>query len=191
MIAVLAGPEIYEDTPFLQARSVIAGQNFASHFILSAPGANLFSIEAFLTRAGITHQRLPVLYPFHAPWIDPVREKLIGAMDGFCVRNSSVPVVCCALGKTVHEVSAEYFWMVAREEIAFMRTVAWMEEQGPFDYVDLGPSGTLATFLRYLLAEKSRSSSHSVMTPYTRDAEQLERVMEQIEVNDYQAEFGT
>lgn len=190
MLVVFAAPEIYENAPFLQARSVIAGQNFATHFVISAPEANLPSIEAYLNRAGITNQRLPVLYPFHAPWIDPVREKMIDAMDGLCVRDSSVSVVCCALEQTVQEVSAEYFWMVMREEIAFMRTVAWMEEQGPFDYVDLGPSGTLATFLKYLLDEKSGSRIHSVMTPYTRDSEQLRRVMGQIKTKYHQVAVG-
>lgn len=185
MFVVFAAPEIFENSQFLQARSVIAGQNFASHFVLSAPEANLSSIEAYLTRKGITYQRLPVLYPFHAPWIDPVREKMIEVMKGFCVRNCSVPAVCCALGKTVQEVSAAYFWKVMRKEVAFMRTVAWMEEQGPFDYVDLGPSGTLATFLKYLLGEKSGARIHSMMTPYTRDPEQLRRVLEQFKSNDH------
>ena len=79
MMAVLGERRIYEDSPFLQARSEIAGRNFAAHFVLSAPQDNMLAIERFMTRARVTYQWLPVPYPFHSRWIDPFREALIEA----------------------------------------------------------------------------------------------------------------
>ncbi len=180
MIAVLGDPRVYEDSPFLQARSVIAGQNFASHFVLSAPHDNLASIENFLGRLGVTHQRLLVRYPFHAPWIDSMRDSLLEVCGVDGIRLSATPVVCCALGGIVREIPNDYFWRVAREEIAFMRVIAQMERSGPFDYLDFGPSGTLATFLRYMLPKHSASRRFSFMTPFGRDSELLASTMAQL-----------
>lgn len=171
MIAVMGAPTLYEDSLFLQARSVIAGRNFASHFVLSAPAENLPAIQSFLTRAAVTWQSVPVHYPFHAPWIDPMREVLIAASGSVRIQLSGTPVICCALGGVVQEISDDYFWKVARDEIGFMPAIAHMEQSGAFDYLDLGPSGTLATFLKYLLPQHSASRRFALMTPYGRDAE--------------------
>lgn len=173
MVALLAPPRLYEDSPFLQARSVVAGRNFDSHFVLSAPQPNLAAIQAYLLRAGVSHQVLPVHYPFHAPWIEPLRGPLAASGDGVRWHDSATPVVCCALGGVLGAVPQDYFWTVAREEIAFMRTLLQLEQLGPFDYLDLGPSGTLANFVKPLLAEGSTSRGVVFMTPFGRDTEVL------------------
>ncbi|MDC8758417.1 acyltransferase domain-containing protein [Janthinobacterium fluminis] len=173
IIAVLAEPRLYEDSDFLQARAEVAGRNFAAHFLLAAPGDNLPAIESFLARAGVTHQLLPVQYPFHARWIEPIRDVVIAASGTGRLRATATPVICCASAGIVKEFPEHYFWQVARDEIGFMRTIAQMEQSGPFDYLDLGPSGTLATFLKYLLPKQSASRSFAAMTPYGRDGELL------------------
>lgn len=180
MIAVMGAPTLYDDSPFLQARSVIAGRNFAAHFVLSAPAENLSAIQSFLTRAGVTWQAVPVRYPFHAPWIDPMREVLIAASGTARIRLSETPVICCALGDMVREISDDFFWSVARDEIGFMPAIAQMEQGGAFDYLDLGASGTLATFLKYLLPAHSASRGFALMTPYGRDVELLASMAAQL-----------
>lgn len=177
MIAVLDSPRVYEESPFLQARSVIAGQNFATHFVLSAPQDNLVGIEHFLARLRITNQRLLVGYPFHSAWIEPLRERLLDTCGVDGIRLSATPMICCALGGIVSDMPSDYFWRVAREEIAFMRVIADLERSGPFDYLDFGPSGTLSTFLRYLLPDASASRRFSFMTPFGQDSESLASAM--------------
>ncbi len=173
MIAVLGSPELYERSPFLQARAQLAGQNFASHFVLSAPRDNLAAIQSFLARQGVAQQALPVHYPFHSIWIDPLRERLGQACASGAIRLGDTPVWCCASGGVLRDIPGDYFWRVARDDIGFMRTIALLEQAGPFDYVDAGPSGTLATFLKYLLPPGSASRSFSLMSPYGSDAESL------------------
>jgi bacillaene synthase trans-acting acyltransferase len=180
MIAVLSGPELYRDSPFLQARSVIAGQSFAGHFVLSAPEDNLIAIESYLIRAGVTHQPLPVHYPFHGPWIEPLRAMLVDPRGAGRIRLSTMPVICCAQGGVLEEIPADYFWQVARKEISFMDTIGRLEQSGPFDYLDLGPSGTLATFLKYLLPKHGASRSFAVLTAFGRDLAGLASVTEQL-----------
>lgn len=183
MIAVLGEPALYDASPFLQARSVIAGRNFASHFVLSAPESNLASIEHFLERAAVTSQRVPVQYPFHAPWIDPMRAALIEACGAGNIRLSGTPVYCCASGGMLDRMPDDYFWQVARKEIAFTQVISKMEQSGPFDYFDLSPSGTLSTFLKYLLPAQTGSRHFSAILPFSRETEFLTSVISQLQAN--------
>ncbi|MEZ4360179.1 MAG: acyltransferase domain-containing protein [Kofleriaceae bacterium] len=166
MIGVLADPRLYRESPELRARAVLAGQNFATHFVLSSPQAHLEHVEASLRAADVTHQRLPVRYPFHSPWMEPIRAQLIAAFDDAAPRPGALPVICCALGAALDAPSAQHLWRVARDPIDFMHTIDRLELEGPFDYVDLSPSGTLATFLKYHLGPGAASRVVAVMSPF-------------------------
>ncbi len=180
MVAIMASPALYEESPFLQARAVIAGRNFASHFAISAPVENLPAIEGFLNRAGVTFQALPVHFPFHSPWIERVRAELIAASGSTRFTLTGTPVICCAIGGVVREAADDFFWNVAREEISFMPAMAQLEQAGPVDYLDLGPSGTLSTFLKYLLPADSPSRRLHLMSPYGRDTDLLAAMAAQL-----------
>ncbi len=166
LIAVMADPRLYWTSPALRSLSVIAGQNFASHFVLAMPQAHLGEVEALLLAAAATHQRLPVRYPFHSPWMDPVRDRIIEASLGHPLGAGATPLMCCALSGALENPAPDYFWRVARDPIDFTRTIARMEAISAFDYVDLSPSGTLATFLKYQLGKEPASRFVAVMSPF-------------------------
>jgi len=180
MLAVLAEPEVYAQSPFLQARSVIAGQNFARHFVLSIPEDNLAAVQAYLARAGVLFSVVPVRYPFHTPWLDPIRDQLIDPRGAAAIRLGATPVICCGRGGVLDEIPDDYLWRVARGEIYFMDAIHGLEQSGPFNYVDLGPSGTLATFVKYLLPQHSASRSLPAMTPFGRDQASLAAMAAQL-----------
>lgn len=166
LIAVMAEPRLYWGSPTLRALSVVAGQHFASHFVLAAPQAHLSEVEAVLRAAAATYQPLPVRYPFHSPWMDPVRERMLQAGLTHRLGSGSLPLMCCATGGPLEQPSSDYYWRVAREPIDFLRTITRMEAHGAYNYVDLSPSGTLATFLKYQLGEGSASRYGAVMSPF-------------------------
>ncbi len=173
MIAVLHDDRLFDDSPFLQTHTALAGRNFASHFVLSMPQANVMSVEAFLTRAGATHVKLPVAYPFHSAWIEPMNGVFVGSVSASHVRLPSMPVFCCATGGRLRSIPNDYFWRVARGEMFFNLAVDNLEASGPCDYLDLGPSGTLAGFLKHFLPKESASRVLVGMTPFGRDIDVL------------------
>lgn len=168
MVGVLHDPRLFDDSEFLRARSALAGRNFESHFVLAAPQANIDAVESCLARAGVAHQWLPVPYPFHSAWIDPMRDAFIAACPGGRVGVPRLPVVCCAAGGPLGTVAPDYFWRVAREPMHFMPAVAGLEASGPHDYLDLSPSGTLAGFLRTLVAGGPGSRPRAALSPFGR-----------------------
>ena len=172
MLAVLADPALY-DEPFLNKRSALAGINFSSHFALSADHAELDSIEFSLRQRNLNYQRLAVSFAYHSSGIDDAREPFADAMRAIALRKGSLPLVCCERGVTLTDLPTDFFWRAVRQPIRFQEAVAHLERQGRHRYIDLGPSGTLATFLKYGLSETSESSAHTILSPYGRDQKNL------------------
>jgi acyl transferase domain-containing protein len=172
MVAVMADPSLHHES-FLHERSELAGVNFHSHFAVSAPAAELGAIEAVLKQRGLMHQRLAVSYAFHSRWIDAARERFSSFMRTVPVSRASVPIVCCERAGTLTGLPDDFFWRVVRHPIRFRDAIAHLERQGPHRYIDVGPSGTLATFVKYGLPKESPSTAHPVLTPYGQDQKNL------------------
>lgn len=172
MIAILADPSLYQED-FLKRHSAMAGINFSSHFAVSAAHAELDGIEAALRQRGITYQRLAVSYAFHSSGVDLAEEQFGWFMKSVPLCKGTLPLVCCERGAVLSELADGYFWRVVRQPIRFREAIAYLEAQGTHRYIDVGPSGTLATFVKYALPDHSGSSAHAILTPYGQDQKNL------------------
>jgi len=176
MIAVLADPALFAED-FLSGRGELAAVNFSSHFVVSARRAELETIEAALRKRNIGYQRLPVSVPFHSQWIDSAKAPFASFMRSIRRRQGRLPLACCDQTAILTELSDDYFWNVVRRPIRFRETTAGLEQQGARRYIDLGPSGTLATFLKYGMPAATKSTAHAVLTPYGLDQKNLAAVL--------------
>ena len=177
MIAILASPNLHQN-PALQSRSVIAAYNFAKHFVVAAKACDLDEIEAFLKQQSLIFQRLPTQFAFHSHWIDEVGAQARAHLEGVPLQTARIPIACCVHAQTITQPSADYFWRTAREPIRFQELITNLENQGQYHYIDVGPAGTLATFLKYSLARgDSRSRASMILTPYGQDLQALEAVL--------------
>jgi len=172
MIAVLADPALFAED-FLSGRSELAGVNFATHFVVSARQADLEGIEAALKRRGVGFQRLPVSFPFHSRWIERAKASFEPFLRALRRRRGQVPLVCCDQADVLSELSDDYFWDVVRRPIRFRESTARLEQRGACRYIDVGPAGTLATFLKYGLPATATSTVHSILTPFGFDQKNL------------------
>jgi bacillaene synthase trans-acting acyltransferase len=168
MTAVLADPAVFGED-FFAGRCELAGINFSTHFVISAKRPELEEIETALRKRSVGFQRLPVMFPFHSQWIDRAKTPFQSFMNTVMRRQGHVPLVCCDQTAILAELSDAYFWDVVRWPIRFRETTARLEQGGPRRYVDLGPGGTLATFLKYGLPAGSRSTAHAIVTPFGTD----------------------
>ncbi len=169
MIAILADPALHLTEPLLRQHAVIAAYNFTKHFVVSAPQSALAEIEAMLRMRGHVHQRLPVSYAFHSPWIEQAKPFYLAASNAVSFNSASIPLACCASAGIMNTLEHDFFWSVTHKPIRFSQTIESLEDHGPNLYLDLGPSGTIATFLKYLLPSHSQSRSQAVMTPMSQD----------------------
>lgn len=175
MTAVLGDPALYTES-FLSSRSELAAINFASHFVVSARRTELGDAEAALKQRGVSYLRLPVSYAFHSQWMDEAKAPFESSMKSIRWQQGRLPLVCCDRTDILSDLADSFFWDVVRRPIRFRETIARLEQQGPRRYIDVGPAGTLATFLKYGLPAASTSKVHTILTPFGTDQKNLAAV---------------
>ncbi|BDU21827.1 hypothetical protein DYGSA30_32840 [Dyella sp. GSA-30] len=172
MIAVVGEPTRYL-TPELLALCELGASHFATHTVLSLPQPNVAAVEAHLRRQGMAFQRLPIDFAFHSRWIDAGRQPYQTFLQTLRPRQGDIPIACCASGKLLHSMPGEHFWSVVRDPILFQQTIGLIESSGSCRYIDVGPSGTMATFLKYGLSADSPSQTYQLMSPLGGDMDRL------------------
>jgi acyl transferase domain-containing protein len=178
MLAVMAAPELFETEADLFAETWLAATHFARHFVVSGATDAISRTMTRLRGAGVRCQRLPVEYAFHSPLVSAAEDSFISLMESTEWRSPLCKVVSCAEGGPMHDAMPLMDRGITAKPILFSHAVASIEVDGPCTYVDLGPSGTLATFLKYLLPKASGSSALRTLTAQgRRDLQNVERVV--------------
>lgn len=174
MTAIVDDPALFEAS-FLCEHTTLSAVNFNRHFVVSAAPAALDTVESELRARGVVHQRLAVQYAFHSPWIDPARDDVEALLSALPVKDGRIPMACCATAD-VHRKAFEsdHLWRVVRRPIRFSDTITRLEREGTWRYIDVGPSGTLATFAKYAMPSGSASTTVSILTPFGRDMKNYE-----------------
>jgi acyl transferase domain-containing protein len=179
MIAVLSDPALFAED-FLSHRSELAAVNFSSHFVISARWNDLEEIEAALKKDNVGYQRLPVSSAFHSRWIDKAQAPFASFMRSIRYRQGSLSLGCCDQATVLSGLPTDYFWNVVRRPIRFRETIAHLERLSAHRYIDVGPAGTLATFLKYAMPANTRSTVHTILTPYGLDQKNLTALLASI-----------
>jgi acyl transferase domain-containing protein len=179
MIAVLADPALFAED-FLSHRSELASVNFSSHFVISASWNDLEEIEVALRNNNVGYQRLPVSSAFHSRWIDKAKAPFESFMRSIRCMQGSLSLGCCDQADVLYGLPADYFWNVVRRPIRFRETITRLEQLSFYRYIDVGPAGTLATFLKYGIAADTKSTVHATLTPYGLDQKNLRALLASI-----------
>ena len=178
MIAVMGEPARFIDADLLTLCE-LGASNFATHSVLSLPEAHRAQVEERLRSAGLAFQRLAVSFPFHSRWIDEAKQAYCAFLETLSLSPARIPIMCCAAAAPLSRLPHEHFWNIARAPIRFQEAVEALEAAGNHRYLDLGPGGTLATFLKYILAPETVSEVHAVMSPFGGDVRKLSTLVQQ------------
>ncbi|MEU4798215.1 ACP S-malonyltransferase [Streptomyces sp. NPDC023327] len=176
MLAVLDDVALHARVPLLRERTEVAARNYPGHFVLSGAHEDLVAAEEELRARKVVCHRVPVPYAFHSRRMDPGEPLFRSVMAGAELKAPRLPVVSCATGGEVDRVTVDHLWRATRLPIEYAGTLAALERRGPFQYVDLGPSGTLHNFTRNGLPATSRSRSLPLLSPLGDDIRSLAAV---------------
>ena len=170
MMAVMESPYLYETHPFMKEKSELAALNFPSHFVISGKAEDLSQISASLKREEIAIQDLPVSYAFHSSLIDEAAPSYLGFLKSLSFKSPILLFISCAKKGILDTIPHAHFWDVVRQPIDFQATIEALEKENNFIYLDLGPSGTLATFAKYNLKDtSSQSQTYALLSPFSDD----------------------
>ncbi|HKP98205.1 MAG TPA: acyltransferase domain-containing protein [Fibrobacteria bacterium] len=176
MMAILDAPEILEGFPALPPDCWITGTNFANHFVMAGLPGSMGELARMLAGGNHVFQKLPVKHGFHTRLIDPIAAEFRALAAGFTLRRAGIPIVSSSRRWVLREPDTDFFWQIIRNPVEFDLTVQGFLETGDFLFIDVGPSGTLATFLKYLLPPGSRSVALQMMNQFGKDLSSLEKL---------------
>jgi bacillaene synthase trans-acting acyltransferase len=165
MLAILEDPEALrpalEEIPGLW----MAAHNFKNHCVVSGASRSLDQLQRRLEPKQITMQRLPVRRAFHSPLMDPAEPEFRSHVRSICPRTPRFDIVSATTGFSSNGLDG--LWNATRAPLDFPRAIRRVEagHREGFAYLDLGPSGTLATFVKYI-GVKPESAYFSIMTPW-------------------------
>ena len=124
---------------------------------MAGDAVTLDGLEASLRARRVGLQRLPIRHAFHCPAVDPIEQELQASVAACRFGEPRVPII-----------ERKPVWDAVRQPVNFQATVTALEARGPWRYVDVGPSGTLATFVKYNLAPGRAADIVSTATPFDR-----------------------
>lgn len=175
MIAVV-GPLSIQDDTVLGQNSEVAAVNFDTHHVISVASDRLAIVEARLTELKVIFQRLPVSFAFHSQAMDTLEGSASAMLADVPLHQARTPFACCAHVDTFTQIPPSYVWPLIRRPIRFRDTIRELERQHAFNYIDISPSATLSTFLRYLLPE-ARDRISKTMDPFGNDEQNLASIL--------------
>ncbi|MEU9041372.1 MULTISPECIES: ACP S-malonyltransferase [unclassified Kitasatospora] len=168
MLAVLADVGLARRDPVL-ARAHVAAVNSPENFVLASTAGELDRIERHLQASGTLCQRLPVLYPFHSPLIDPMEGAFKDLVGSLTTRPATTPLISGTTGTAVQMIDPTHLWRVLRDPFDLTRALGPLLARDDLLFLDLGPSGSMANLVRAALPKGSSSRVMPLLSPYARE----------------------
>lgn len=178
MVAILEKVELFHNTPILNETCELAVVNFDLHFVISLKPEDVKRITAYLGNKRINYQEIPVSFGFHSSLIDPAKIIYKKMLKNITYKMPKTNYISGIYNERLKKIPGNYFWDIVRKQINFKKTIQNMESKNNYIYLDLGPSGTLANFIKYIIPEESQSISMPIITPFRRDLSNLKIIKE-------------
>lgn len=178
MLAILHSPSIFNEYPDEFEDTTIASLNFSRSFVLAGRLERLKNVQHFLAQKSILTQLLPIECGFHSPLVDAVEAEYKALGESVCLEELRIPVISSAYSSRLdrNSIAPRYYWELIRGPVNFDKTVCMLETSGPYLYIDAGPSGTLATFVKYLLKSDSQSKALPLLDQFGYNMRNLSKV---------------
>ncbi len=155
----------------------LAGKNYSSHYLVAGSNTNINLLQDHLKQNAISSHLLPVDYAFHSSLLDKVKDQVLPFILQQSYKKPELALISSAEARIMDELQPEHFWKVIRNPIQFSRTIEQLEETGNYQYIDLGPSSTLANFVKYNLAKDSTSTCEPILDPFGDNLERFAKAL--------------
>ncbi|MGL5863168.1 MAG: acyltransferase domain-containing protein, partial [Phycicoccus sp.] len=101
LLGVLASPALVDERADLFAGLPVAAVNYADHFVVGGPSADLDRVRTALDADGVVAVRLPARHPFHTHLLGDVRNEMLRLGAAVPFRAPEVPIFSAAQGGEV------------------------------------------------------------------------------------------
>ncbi len=187
MLTILHDPAIYHENPGLFENCELAAVNYSAHFVVSGKVERLQEIMTFLKRKNIDFQLLPVSFAFHSPLIEAAETPYRDYLKDKRFQSPVIPYSSCLYGKIIREIPPGYFWQILRKPMVLPGALENLDSRQDYLFLDLGPSGTLANFVKNNLANSD--NCFMFMTPFGGELKKIEKFKESFSTGQDQTRY--
>jgi acyl transferase domain-containing protein len=176
MLAIIDSKAIIQKFSDAFKNCWVTATNFNKNFVVGGLYNDIEKLHAFLKSKNIISQRLAVNYGFHTSLINPLENAIvkIGRRINFSVPN--IPVISSLETDQIMDINETHLWRVTRLPVEFEKTIFTLIQKKDYIFIDVGPSGTLATFVKYILPPNSTSVYLEIMNQFGKDLSVLEKL---------------
>ncbi|MEW6991517.1 acyltransferase domain-containing protein [Colwelliaceae bacterium 6441] len=183
MLAIIDSIDLMTDFPEIFEDCWLAGNNFQRNFVVAGLANNIQSLYQQLIKRQIVCQKLPVNYGFHTPLMEPLEQLFKQHVGALNIAKGRIPVVSSLKAQIIEDIDEDHLWQLIRHSVEFEKTINFMLEQKNLTFIDVGPSGSLASSVKYLLPPNSTSTHMEVMNQFGRNLQSLTKLKENFAVN--------
>lgn len=180
MLSVLDSPSIIDNYSEYFVDCEVIATNFAKNFVVSGSPNAINQLREKLSSIDVIIQQLPVRHAFHTHLFDRIRPQFYSLGGDISFKQPKYPSISCFTSKEISGYSMDHFWSVTRKPILFKPALENLPESQGYLFLDLGPSGTLATFSKYI---NSDIEALPVVTPFGKDIETFSIATHALEEN--------
>ncbi len=180
MLAIIESKNIMYEFPEIFNHCWLTGTNFRGNFVVCGLPDDIQHLREALNKKNITSQLLPVKQGFHTELIDPIENKYKQLARAINRLSPRIPVISCFKTGIISEIDEDYLWEVIRYPVNFEQTVERIQKEGVSFFIDSGPSGSLATFVKYILSPNSDSIPLQTINQFGKDLISMERLKNNI-----------
>jgi len=182
MLAIMASVDLVKQHPDFFESCWVTGENFQGNFVIAGRTECVHALKTNLTNQNIVSQMLPVKYGFHTELLDSSKNEFDQVLGAINFNPLNVPIVSSLNASQINDIDADYLWAVVREKVNFEKAVKKLLLLNDYTFVDVGPSGTLSTFVKYILSSDSCSKHYEVMNQYGKNIQSFDSLTKKIAV---------
>jgi bacillaene synthase trans-acting acyltransferase len=176
MLAIIESESIMNRFPELFKNCWLTGRNFKNNFVITGLPEEIKKVQERLTQEEIISQKLAVNFGFHTELIDMLKAAFLQRVKEIEFSSIKIPTISALTTGIIEAVDAQYLWNVVREPVEFEKTIQSMLTKEDYTFIDVGPSGSLATFVKYLLPAHSNSVHKEVINQFGKDLVSVDKL---------------
>ena len=182
MMVVLGSTHLPSEYPEQFGSVTIACTNYDENFVITGSPQEVQQIGRFLSQKKILSQILPINHGFHSSYMDPISTEVKLLVDTARVRPMRTCVFSSVYSRNINNRDSlrDYCWNAISKPVDFSGAVRALEAIEPHLYIDVGPSGTLANFVKNIIGSDSKSHACSTLNPFGRDLQSMARLRSEL-----------
>lgn len=178
MLSVISPQIHFVQNPEIYRESFVASVNFDKNFVVSGTLKALGTVKSRLDEVGVVSVMLPVEYAFHSPEIAGLENDFRETMAAVHMSEPHLPIYSSSAGGPLQRFDVDHYWDVIRKPVDFRRTIETISAQRNCRFVDLGPAGTLSSFIKHGFDD--RIEHMATMNQFGRNSETLRDVVHRL-----------